>query len=67
VACKSPRASKAFGRAHGLFGGLSVDVKNLGKSKDEIGLLIRRHEHLQGRCAADPTLACYFALQRSQR
>jgi hypothetical protein len=25
---------------------LSVDVKNLGKSKDEIGFLIRRHERI---------------------
>jgi hypothetical protein len=43
---QSPRASEAFGRTHGLFGGLSVDLKNLGKSKDEIGLLIRLHESI---------------------
>ena len=40
---QSQRPSKALGRAHGPFRGLSVDVENPGKSKDQSRSLIRSH------------------------
>jgi hypothetical protein len=43
IVARDPRAAEASGRAHSLFGGLSVNEKNPGKSEDEIIALIRRH------------------------
>jgi len=56
------RPSQTLGRAHGLFGGLSVDVEKAGKIKDQSRSLIGSHRSFSKTCAGLPKQNRYRAL-----